>query len=304
MAGMVLVSHAGELIYGDRSREPLVAAGANTTFAELAVVGFFVLSGFLITSSWQRSRSPASYLAKRILRIYPAFALASVFSIYVAGLFGAASSAAYISSVDWRVTLFDVVFLRIPHPPPTFETLPYPSVNGSMWTIRYEFLCYLIAPLLVHNKAILAFALVVVGSALVLFPEALYRFTFAFLVGAAFQVWGLPRDRRLVALSVALFAASLVSRWEIGAPIFGGYLLLLFGHGRKLVDWPDFSYGLYLYGWPIQMMLIWAGLANAALVFLFSLVLASILGLASWYAIESPALSIKRRKFSQGAKSA
>lgn len=82
-ASLVIVSHAPELRDGNRSREILTRIFGSISFGELAVDGFFLLSGYLIVQSWHHGPELGSFFSKRIRRIYPAFIIASLFCIAV-----------------------------------------------------------------------------------------------------------------------------------------------------------------------------------------------------------------------------
>src|SRR5215468_1030364 len=73
LAGAVLFSHCFELIDRGRIREPLDRLFHTFSAGDLAVDGFFVLSGYLILQSWTNDPHAGRYLARRALRIYPAF---------------------------------------------------------------------------------------------------------------------------------------------------------------------------------------------------------------------------------------
>ena len=68
-ATLVIVSHSPQIIDGNRSREPLISLFGKLTFGELAVDGFFLISGYLIAKSYETSKTTLSYLSKRVRRI-------------------------------------------------------------------------------------------------------------------------------------------------------------------------------------------------------------------------------------------
>src|SRR5205809_6929938 len=79
---MVILAHVPTLLDGDEHREPINMLFHNGLSAgALAVDGFFLISGYLITQSWEAQ--PRTYFLKRILRIYPAFALCSLIILFV-----------------------------------------------------------------------------------------------------------------------------------------------------------------------------------------------------------------------------
>jgi peptidoglycan/LPS O-acetylase OafA/YrhL len=70
---MVILSHSFELIDHNRARELLTRAFGTLSFGEVGVDGFFLISGYLVTKSLIETQSPARYLWKRILRIWPGY---------------------------------------------------------------------------------------------------------------------------------------------------------------------------------------------------------------------------------------
>src|SRR5205823_2326115 len=98
---LVIFGHSFELPFGDRSHEPLTRVFGTLSCGELAVAGFLILSGYLISSAWVRTPQLAPYLRNRLLRIGPGFAVAFVLSVLVAGPLGSADPLAYYRALDW-----------------------------------------------------------------------------------------------------------------------------------------------------------------------------------------------------------
>lgn len=142
LATLVIFSHSYPLIDGNHSREPIsLVTSGQTTGGELAVDGFFLLSGYLIAQSWEKSRSVASYLKKRVLRIYPGFIVAVLICAFgLAPLLP--TNLSYYSELSPIRLLCSIINLN-PDLPQVDSSLPVPAVNGSLWTIRFEFWCYL-----------------------------------------------------------------------------------------------------------------------------------------------------------------
>src|SRR5262249_36023778 len=135
---LVIVSHSFGLMDGDYSREPLARLFGSLALSDIAVDGFFVISGYLVTQSFESSHSVLSYLRKRVLRIYPGYCVAFLVSIFiVAPLTGGA-----LSDITW-IAAFNMLLLQMPSVPNVFNGLHFPVLNGAMWTIAYEFRCYL-----------------------------------------------------------------------------------------------------------------------------------------------------------------
>lgn len=326
-AVLVLLSHAPELTDGNRSRELLSRiAGPEMSFGIFAVDGFFLLSGFLIIQSWEHDPDLLNFLRKRILRIIPGYLVAALLSIAVVGWF-APAVANFFRHLD-RQTLKSVLLLYSPLTPDVFPGVPIHLVNGSLWTIFYEFRCYLLVPFLglcgLLRKRSLYGSLTLVLLAIAgsdrltdLFswksralqlgdPSATYHFASAFLVGGCFFLF---RDRVRFTPLGAVLASVLLAVITPFAPhllgtallLCGGYLLFYFGSRRlSSLKWmervPDISYGIYLYGWPVEAFLIWSHRGSPWIAFAASLSICVCLGWLSWSFIERPALTLRRSR--------
>lgn len=323
LASLVIVAHAPELIDGDRSREVLTQVFGTLSCGELAVDGFFLVSGYLITQSWFACPSALAYLRNRVLRIYPGFEVASLVCVLVVGPL-AAGLASLEQLSAWSV-LRDMAILRPPTAPGAFAGTPYPVVNGSLWTIALEFACYAavlvlgVTGLVRRPRAMLAVALAC-GAVYVLQRsvhidalsnwkvQGAIRVGFCFAAGALFYAWRhvLPYDRRLALLALAGLLLGLT--WprgvELAVALCGGYLLFYCAFVRSaLLDrmrrWPDISYGVYLYGWPVQKLVIfWFPAVSPAELTVVALAGAMLLGFASWHVVEKPFMTLKTRRTS------
>jgi peptidoglycan/LPS O-acetylase OafA/YrhL len=334
LATLVLFSHSFPLVTGTNDREwaSLLTRG-QTTFGELAVAAFFALSGFLITQSWFQSTGATAYLRKRVLRIYPGFLVSWLISICILGACAAPSAREYFQALTHGAGrhLADALTLDMPHPPPTFVASAIPdAVNGSMWTIRYEFWCYLAVAaagalgLLRRGFAVGAFAAIfasrlavfavdhLVGkipsaSVYLLGDMAEWRHLglyFAAGVLLFFYADQVPRRRWLLAVALGMTVLTAATGVGLNAwlPIGGVYALFYLGFHRTVVpswlvaDGRDWSYGIYLYAFPIQQWLIWThpGWSPYAL-FAVALVPTFAAAAVSWQCIEAPALRLKSR---------
>ncbi|WP_167758726.1 acyltransferase family protein [Zemynaea arenosa] len=324
LASLVIVAHSPELIDGDRSREVLTQIFGTLSCGELAVDGFFLVSGYLITQSWYACPSALAYLRNRVLRIYPGFVVASLLCIFVVGPLATGSSARAVD-MSWWAVLRDLLVLRPPVAPGAFAGTPYPVVNGSLWTIALEFGCYM-GVLGLGLSGLLQRRRVLVGLALALFAlyvlqrcvhvdvpgywkvQGAIRVGFCFAVGALFYTYraALPYERRLALGALAGLLAGLT--WapgvELAVALCGGYLLFFVAFMRAPAragaaaarGWPDISYGVYLYGWPVQKLLIlwFAGITPGVLI-AASLAGSLVLGFLSWHLVEKPFISLKSR---------
>jgi peptidoglycan/LPS O-acetylase OafA/YrhL len=305
---------------GDRSREPLTLVFGTWSIAEVAVAGFFLVSGYLITQSYETSSSTLSYLTKRCRRIYPGFVAASMFCVLVVGPLAGANLRA-LSVTDWLETLVRTLAQQVPKLEGAFSGQNYPSLNGSMWTIPYEFRCYLALPILaclgpLNRKIALSAAIATWFAALATSPDwprlpfegaignfhESMRLAALFLTGACYFLY---RERisytgGLAAIAAIGLAVALLNRSAAGPAvgILGGYLIFWFAFmpGTPLLNEInskiDLSYGIYLYAWPVQMLLIrYIEGITPGLIILFTVVIAGLLAYLSWTFVEQPFLS-------------
>ena len=318
-AASVIFSHSFFIAEGNERHEPLIVLSGRQSILGLAgVFVFFAISGFLVTQSYEQTRSPWRYLAKRMLRIFPGLVLALVLSGFVLApmvttlpLGKFLTSAAPYRYVFWN-TLLDLRQHELPGV--MFVDNPVGlEVNGSLWTLRYEFEMYLMVLVLGVTGLLrlpVLIALWAVGLACIGVPA------FGVLGGwgwmLSFFVSGMIlyklRGTRVFDGRVALAAlAGLVLTVRFGGfiqlfSLFGSYLALWFALNRRLPHIPaarfgDLSYGLYIYGWPAEAAVIWAlgGRAPWWEVFALGLALAAALAFVSWHLVEEKALRLKPR---------
>ncbi|MBJ7312453.1 acyltransferase family protein [Rugamonas sp. CCM 8940] len=322
LALLVIVSHAPEMLDGDRSRELLSRLFHTLSFGELAVDGFFILSGYLILQSWLGRPQPLAFLQKRLLRIVPGYLLAALLSAFVVGALGAGGG--YYGQFWWGGLARSLLLLDTPVTPATFVGSHYPSVNGAMWTIHYEFLCYLTvlalglagllrwrhAPLAVLVLCLSLWGALALGAWPALAGAAreetllMLRFYSCFFTGASYfsyrAVIVYSARGALLALAVLLAGLTQPASAEAGLLLGGAYLLFYcaFAAGgpllRRTQDMPDASYGVYLYGWPVGKLLAWylPTISPLALA-LATIALAYLCGRLSWHWVEQPALRFK-----------
>ena len=141
-AVLVVFSHAyGVLGLGPDPLEQL--SGGQVSFGGLAVALFLFASGFFVSRSL-RQKSGRQFFRSRMVRLYPAFAVVILLSVFVLGpLATTLSAGAYFSSPGtWSYLLYLVMVPRY-FLPGVFEANPVSHVNASLWTMILEALCYL-----------------------------------------------------------------------------------------------------------------------------------------------------------------
>jgi peptidoglycan/LPS O-acetylase OafA/YrhL len=330
-AAAVIFSHSFLLSAGRQDDEPLMRlTGSQTILGLVGVFVFFIISGFLVTQSFETTASAPRFLAKRALRIYPALAVCLLLCTFALGpALSALPLADYLASPGTRDFLLSNLVLAVEHnslPGLRFTGFGIGSiVDGPLWSLPCEAAMYLMVLLLGTLRLLrlpLLLALFALGLARLWLDAplnawlggagALARFAgdtswlLAFFV-AGMILYKLQHlhifDARLAALALAGLVASVPLQLFVPLfPLFGGYLVIYVALAPWLPPLPaarcgDLSYGLYIYGWPVQQTLLF--LASGALVWwqLFPLSLAAAAAIAgvSWHGIERPALRLKPR---------
>jgi len=143
-AALVLFAHSYPLV-GRREDEPLTLLTGYEKGGSIAVGIFFVMSGYLIASSWLASSSPKSFLIKRALRIFPALIVAVLLSVFVIGpMVTQFSLGRYLAADGTWTYLQNILLVTRYELPGVFTGNIYPDVvNGSLWTLPLEVLMYI-----------------------------------------------------------------------------------------------------------------------------------------------------------------
>jgi peptidoglycan/LPS O-acetylase OafA/YrhL len=334
-AALVIFSHSFDLMGGKGANPISQFTRCQIDGGSVAVNGFFIISGFLIAQSFLNSRSVLDYFKRRVLRIYPGFVTAAIISLVFFGWLGMHFSRAYWQNIEPLIFLQRLPILKQLWIPQTFHDSHWPLVNGPIWTIQYEFVCYILIALL-GIAGILqrrAFLLILFASVFVFYvlqiangslsepagitlynwkefpiggaPDNYPRFlTYFFLGTIAF----LYRERITYSPGIAVLfvvATLIIARlghWmDIILPFSLCYLVLFVAFDPRIAlqNWAkhgDFSYGLYLYGWPVQqsLILLCRSWITPWLVFVLSLPLTLLFAVGSWYLIERRFLRLKQ----------
>lgn len=250
----VLVSHAYPLALEPGVTEPLERALGGVTLGTVCVYVFFAISGFFITQSFEWTSTLARFVRARVLRLFPALIVVLVLTV------GAAS--AYWTAVPDYVLRNLTLFVLRWELPGVFTDNPYGgAINGSLWTLSYEVLCYAGVTLLGLVGVLRRKWAVVIALAVRLIPGAEPLFRPAFVL----------------ALSYATF-------WLGYLPVPALRVYNRLG---------DYSYGVYIYAFPAQQLVAYWGTVTA----LGNMVAAALIVLPcavlSWHLIEKPALALK-----------
>ncbi|HLA56785.1 MAG TPA: acyltransferase [Flavobacterium sp.] len=327
---LVVVSHS-YVLSGNAIQSQWIyqLTSGQIEFSNIGLNGFFVLSGYLIFKSLERSKSLAEYYWKRLLRLFPALFVVLLVTVLAAPL-------VYENAVPYlknhsvltylpnNLSLYHLQFgIK-----GVFEDNPYPSaINGSLWTICYEFSMYvLLSVLFFVRRNTKTMAVLISAAFLVLFichnffigqlgahrllsmqGNHFINLGAFFVGGSVLASWHLEklRHKRMVLMGfiiIMILAFSLHFYSEIKHIIFPVIVLLtglcpmpfFSSFGKKF---GDMSYGIYIYGFPIQQTLMHFFGMDTMTLMLTSVILSMIFGYISWHLIEKNILKYKKIPF-------
>lgn len=281
---------------------------------------------FLITQSFDRSKNLWNFVLARILRIYPGLIGATLFCVFIIGpLVTTLPVGEYLLHKE-TYNYLKVIFL-FPMEwalPGVFEKSSFnTSVNGSLWTIPYEIMCYVLVAIigllgLLKRKEVVLFLFIVSLYArehLKLFapenvpwlyiPSLFDLFPF-FSMGMVIYLY---RDKIVLShwyatISLLVLIISFRFGGFINAfTIFGGYLIFYLAYNQNIklnnfAKYGDFSYGIYVFAFPIQQTVTFFFGSHITVIqnILISLPVTLLLATLSWYWIERPALKLKNNE--------
>ncbi len=332
MAGAVLVvfEHCFPII--EPNRITSLPASWNFSLGYFALMAFFAMSGYQIADSWQRDSSWWRYLLKRVLRIWPPLLFVVMVTAFVIGpLVTVLGPDEYWGNPGtWGYVVHNAMLYPLQHLlPGVFTENPYPfSANGSLWTLPMETTGYMIVLVvgLVGGLArgrIMLFPLLLAfmvadgffqasvgfqGDAGALFSVPLgsmVAFLVAFVVGMLLHSYRdlIPLRPVVAYVLVALyFVAHFTPAIEPAArfilPIASGYGAITWAYHwpRRLGgydQWVYPSYGMYVWGMPVQQLYTLAGVRNSYLLIVLAIPTAYLCGVVSWRLIERPTQKLR-----------
>jgi peptidoglycan/LPS O-acetylase OafA/YrhL len=319
----VLVTHSFVLTIGTEDAEPSIF---GMTMGTIAVDVFFITSGYLVTSSLLNRQSTIEFVWARVLRIYPALWVMLFITVFVVGMFFTSlPKSSYLSSPEtyfYLVKCSTLIMGVVYELPGVFNDNPFKdSVNGSLWTMRHEVRLYLLLALvwftlrIVPKSRLRVFRMITVSF---FFMGGLYilvshfhfnttrlfpRLFFMFFTGATFYVL-----REHIALSRGLFWLLVISLSlaTVNEHLFFivylaviAYILFYAAYVpsgliRKYNHFGDYSYGIYIYAFPVQQSVValMPGVSVSQML-LISIVPTILLAVLSWHLLERRALSLK-----------
>lgn len=278
-AFMVIFSHSFPLTMGADYSDPLSTwTDTSLSVGGIAVAVFLIMGGYLIAGSMERKKTGKAYFKARCTRIFPELIFVVVCCALIIGPFWSTyTPVEYYTNPGTWMYLLNGVFVLIHNLPGVFVTNTYPGVvNGPLWVLPLEFACYVLCFFMYRlgffdKKRYKAFFVACALSAVVVFIAfghnsmivSLARPTYLFIIGVGFYLFRdqVAMDGRVALACFALMVVFIALKLDILAMLlFFPYLFLYIAFATKhtlsgFARHGEFSYGMYLWGWPIQQTL-------------------------------------------------
>jgi peptidoglycan/LPS O-acetylase OafA/YrhL len=321
---LVIWGHAYPLTADEKSIDFVFAITGFEYTGGIAVKFFFFISGLLIGNSLLSGTRPKEYLKARFFRIWPALtAFVLVFTFLIGPLITSKDFIGYlISRETWSFVFSNIgtspalgsvrSSFTIWELPGVFQANFLTAVNGSLWTIPYEVLCYSTAFIIWFLSARFRLVLLISAIAILLVqylvPDIAIvdgsRILLLILFYAGFALSIVQSKIKVGPLSHMSLGVLAFILWgtSIGHLFFYAFvfsLVLQVSAFRFIlaIRLPgDYSYGVYIWGWPIQQLLVMSGQINSTLANqIATMVIALAVGAASWHLVEKPAIDFAKK---------
>ena len=316
----VLFGHSYQLSARPGMRDPVRGFFHGTWSGAIAVEAFFFISGLLVCASVIHSKTPLVFFKARVLRLMPALLVCLLISVFILGplITSLPVNEYFASSKTWHYLFGNASLIKpVFRLPGVFENNPRVGVNGPLWTLPGEARMYLLLGIagllgLMQHRWSANLLLAVLVSVGLFWPDYLplvsdnpryFRLGAFFATGVFFYI-----NRKIIPLNwmllIFLATASVIWRHgDLGKSILDLTICYTVACVAYLPDWSwphwmgDYSYGLYIYGWPSQQ-LAWLAIPGALPIHNSLLALSICLPLAilSWHLIEKPALGLKKKQ--------
>jgi peptidoglycan/LPS O-acetylase OafA/YrhL len=282
--------------------------GVNYNGDSLRVYSFFVISGFFVTLSYNKHHNVISFLKARIYRIYPALIVTIIFTTFILGPIATRFSLhdyfTNIQTYKYLTTMFILPDLQY-NLPGVFTNNPFKnSVNGALWTLKPEIIFYLFVTFLgitkLLKKSILIYLLCIM-LLVTLFPWSTDRILElevfkCFLAGMLLYVFrrNIPLNKYYALGSlILLLIGTLLGHLPLFFVLFGSYFIIYIVLVPNIripfsKNLSNYSYGIYLYAFPIQQWVvsIYKGKIVPLEDFIIAFPIALIFAILSWHLIE------------------
>ncbi|OBQ55398.1 acyltransferase [Tamlana sp. s12] len=325
-AVFVVITHTFAISgVGENNEWVMQLSNNQVALSQIGLSGFFLISGYFMIQSLQRSKSILEYFKKRFLRLFPALMVLLIITVLLLpcvyeGEIPFYANKQVLTYIPNNLSLyfFQPVIKGI------FDNNPYHSINGSLWTLRYEFSMYIAIGLLYFIKDNLKLVRVLIGTVfivmLICYNFFMQRFGGSSVLGmqgspilnlGLFFVCGsflatlnfehIKNKKTVLLIGVIVLLISVYFNFyshikhvllPIVVLLIGFIPLPFFSSFGKL---GDASYGVYIYSFPVQQGLMYFFELKLYSIMFLSVFMSIILGYLSWYLVEKKALKYKTR---------
>lgn len=281
-AVLVIISHAFSLSTGSSNKEWLMMlTKGQITLGGMAVSVFFCMGGYLIAKSILRVQNGLSFFKARILKIFPSLIIVVIFTTFFFGpLITICDMKEYFFDSRVYKYLLNIILIPQHNLPGVFtNNISVSTVNGSLWTLSVEFLCYVACylmwrlGLLEKEKCKWSIPIVALGTAgvcgvisclkLEILLEAI-RPSVLFYIGVLAFVYRneIKLTKLRVVVNILLFVVFCTFNMaNVGMLLCFPYLLFYVCFAMKQVSdkvgrLGNMSYGIYLCAFPIQQFVV------------------------------------------------
>lgn len=281
-AVLVIACHSVPICKGAAYEDVVgTITGGILNLGGIAVGFFFVTGGYLIAQSAERKKRATKFFKARVTRIFPPLFWVVIISIFVIGpLCTSLSLGEYFTNVQTYKYFLNACLIPIHNLPGVFQGNMYQDVvNGPLWTLPIEFFCYIgcfvVYKLGLFDKKKFKFTIplfvICTVSFFCLFGNnivlvRIVRPILLYYIGIAFYIFRdvIVIDIRLGFLCIIAFIGVLLLGFSnIAMLVFFPYAVFCLGFGIRREKYSsgnrEISYGMYLWGWPVQQMLYSVG---------------------------------------------
>ncbi len=304
--------------------EPLIQftkGRLNFSFIGLSI--FFCISGFLIAKSAARSPGIVNYLWKRLLRIQPLLFVTCFLTVFICVFFTNLSAKEYfLNPRTWSYfrNIMPVFGLQFTLPGVFVHNVAENGVNGSLWTLIIEERLYILMCIVFllrkkNNSYIVLFIAILnlfylsnrffFDSEMVpYFSSSPFFYALLFLNSAALYFLKVNFSNSLfffisfslMAFIMAVLFPSLSFLYFFSIPVLVNSLAQIKGVANHAGKYGDFTYGIYVFSFPVQQMFIAVGIVkqNPFDLFLYTMLIVFPMAILSWNLVEKKFLRLKK----------
>ncbi len=335
VGALMVILYTCYAVLGAHLQDPFVRLtnGVLTT-GSLGVTVFFIISGYLITMSWDKKRDIARFVWARFLRLVPALIGVALFTVFIIGPITTHLNIwnYFTSGITWGYLSIVSVFFQTYSLPGVFTHNPIDKVNGALWTLPLESTMYLVVlaigalGILYKKQLVTLVSLSVIGIFIYTNIHVVHTFApimphdsidllkmllspahpFFFIIGSLYYLYQnkIKYDLRLVVSALVIWVLTF---WNADLLMLSSFICLPYivlgiaftsiPYINKISKNADLSYGLYIYHYPVQQTIVEFFKLDPLMLLVTTLIITVPLSWLSWKLIESKALSLKNIDF-------